>query len=169
VFPSEDADDWRRRWVAAQADVLAEVESSFTGLPVWRSSYQVSEPVGVAALVEFARAAYDGDDALVPPTGEPPMRVARTRAGAVLHIALPFVAKSDIDLARHGDELVVTVGSYRRVIALPAALGRHAVAGARIDDGELQVRFTSVDVSAAPGDRPSSSGKGTGERAGGDR
>ena len=40
VFPSEGADDWRKQWVAAQADVLAEVESSFTGLPVWRSSYQ---------------------------------------------------------------------------------------------------------------------------------
>ena len=67
------------------------------------------------------------------------MTITRTRTGAVLRIALPFVAKSDIDLARHGDELVVTVGSYRRLIALPAALGRHAIAGARIDDGALRV------------------------------
>ncbi len=164
VFPSEGADDWRKQWVAAQADVLAEVESSFTGLPVWRSSYQPSEPVGVDALTEFAHAAYDGDDPLAPPTGQPPMRVARTRTGAVLRIALPFVAKSDIDLARHGDELVVTVGSYRRLIALPAALGKHAVSGARIDDGELRVRFTPVDPAGTEDDRAR-----PGERAGGDR
>jgi len=53
--------------------------------------------------------------------------------------------KSDIDLARHGDELVVTVGSYRRVVALPAALIRHTVAGARIEDGALRVRFRAEE------------------------
>ena len=90
------------------------------------------------------------------------MRVSRTRTGAVLRIALPFVAKSDIDLARHGDELVVTVGSYRRLIALPAALGKHAVSGARIDDGELRVRFTADDRAGGSADR-------RGEQAGGDR
>jgi arsenite/tail-anchored protein-transporting ATPase len=165
VFPAEGADDWRRQWVAAQADVLDEVESSFTGLPIWRSSYQPSEPVGVAALTDFARLAYDGDDPLAPPTGAPPMRVTRTRKGAVLRIALPFVAKSDIDLARHGDELVVTVGSYRRVIALPAALGKHAVAGARMDDGELRVRFAAVDLADTAANRPGrSSGRAGCER-----
>ncbi len=112
--------------------------------------------------MEFARAAYDGDDPLAPPIGRPPMSVSRTRTGAVLRIALPFVAKSDIDLARHGDELVVTVGSYRRLIALPAALGKHAVSGARIDDGELRVRFSAVDHAGGSAGRP-------GERAGGDR
>ncbi len=164
VFPTEGADDWRRQWVAAQSEVLAEVESSFTGLPVWRSSYQSSEPVGVQALEAFALAAYGDDDPLAPPTGEPPMRVGRTRTGAVLRIALPFVAKSDIDLARHGDELVVTVGSYRRLIALPAALAKHTVAGARIDDGELRVRFTPATEERADG-----AGERGAERAGGTR
>ena len=141
VFPVEGADPWRRRWVDAQADVLAEVEQSFTGLPIWRSSYRSAEPVGVEALHGFARAAYGGDDPLAAPTSQSPVSVTRTRAGATLRIALPFVATSDIDLARHGDELVVTVGSYRRLIALPAALSRQAIAGARMEDGVLRVRF----------------------------
>ena len=145
VFPSEGADPWRRQWVEAQAGVLAEVEQSFTGLPVWRSCYAVSEPVGVEALGDFARQAYGDDDPLAPPTGEPPMTVTRTRSGATLRIALPFVAKSDIDLARHGDELVVTVGSYRRLMALPAALSKHVIAGARMDDGALRVRFRPAE------------------------
>ncbi|MEP7090247.1 MAG: ArsA family ATPase [Nocardioidaceae bacterium] len=144
VFPAEDADDWRRTWVAAQAAVLAEVEQSFTGLPVWRSTYRASEPVGIEALQDFARQAYAADDPLARATGEPPMTVTRTRTGATLRIALPFVATSDIDLARHGDELVVTVGSYRRLIAMPTALSRHSITGARIDDGALKVRFQAA-------------------------
>jgi arsenite/tail-anchored protein-transporting ATPase len=141
VFPTDGADGWRLQWAAAQAEVLAEVDESFTGLPVWRSPYQPAEPVGVASLSGFAAAAYGEDDPLAAPTTESPMTITRTPSGAVLRIALPFVAKSDIDLARHGDELVVTVGSYRRLIALPAALSRQAIAGARMDDGVLRVRF----------------------------
>jgi arsenite/tail-anchored protein-transporting ATPase len=141
VFPTDGADGWRLQWAAAQAEVLAEVDESFTGLPVWRSPYQPAEPVGVASLGGFAAAAYGEDDPLAAPTTESPMTITRTPSGAVLRIALPFVAKSDIDLARHGDELVVTVGSYRRLIALPSALGKQAVAGAHVDDGVLRVRF----------------------------
>ena len=63
------------------------------------------------------------------------------RPGAELRIALPFVRRDDVDLARHGDELVVTVGSYRRLLSLPAALSRHRVTGARVEDGALRVRF----------------------------
>jgi arsenite-transporting ATPase len=121
--------------------VLREVEQSFVGLPIWRSSYRSCEPVGVGELASFADAVYDGHDPLASPRGDGPLTITRTKSGAVLRIALPFVAKSETDLARHGDELVVTVGSYRRLFALPAALSRLAISGARIDDGALQVRF----------------------------
>ena len=141
VFPSAGADAWRKQWVAAQSEVLREVEQSFVDLPIWRSSYRPCEPVGVEELAAFATAAYGDDDPLAMPIGEEPMSVTRTPNGAILRIALPFVARADIDLARHGDELVVTVGSYRRLLALPSALTRQVVGGARIEDGVLQVRF----------------------------
>lgn len=149
VFLAEGADPWRRTWAEAHAAVLVEVEHSFGGLPVWRSSYQPVEPVGVTALHDLAAAAYGTDDPLAPPPGPSPMTFTRTRAGTTLRLALPFVAKSDIDLTRHGDELVVTVGSYRRLIALPARLGRASVIGARIDDGALKVRFSADHVDIA--------------------
>ncbi len=141
VFPGDGADSWRQRWVEAQQQVLGEVRQSFGGLPVWRSAYSAHEPVGVEALAEFARAAYDGQDPLAEPVGEGPLTITRTPTGAELRIALPFAQRDDVDLARHGDELVVTVGSYRRLLALPAALRRHRVNAARVDDGVLRVRF----------------------------
>ena len=141
VFPGDGADSWRQGWVEAQQQVLGEVRQSFGGLPVWRSAYSAHEPVGVEALAEFARAAYDGQDPLAEPVGEGPLTITRTPTGAELRIALPFAQRDDVDLARHGDELVVTVGSYRRLLALPAALRRHRVSAARVDDGVLRVRF----------------------------
>ena len=109
VFPAEGADAWRAGWVGAQDAVLAEVGQSFAGLPIWRSAYQPGEPVGVDALARFAEAAYDGDDPLAAPDRRRPVHDQPRRAGAVLRLALPFVARADVDLARHGDELVVTV------------------------------------------------------------
>ncbi len=141
VFPGGDGDAWRERWVTSQQAVLAEVRESFAELPVWLSAYRAGEPVGIADLVSLAGSAYDGADPLAVPTGEGPMTITRTDTGAVLRIALPFAHKRDVDLARHGDELVVTVGSYRRLLTLPAALRRHRVVAARVEDGSLQVRF----------------------------
>jgi arsenite-transporting ATPase len=152
VFPSEGADDWRSQWVAAQHAVLEDVERSFGNLPIWRSAYRTAEPVGLEALREFAESAYGADDAIAAPAGDGPMSIKRTRTGAAtLRIALPFADRSDVDLARHGDELVVTVGSYRRLLTLPAALNRHQVVGARVDGGSLQVRFMSA-VESLPGE-----------------
>jgi arsenite-transporting ATPase len=143
VFPAGGADDWRAGWVAAQDAVLAEVDASFQGLPVWRSVYRPQEPVGVEALETLAREVYAGvpGDPLAPPTGEGPFRVARTASGAIAHLALPGATRDQVQLARNGDDLVVTVGSYRRLLTLPQGLARLQIAGGRVEAGELQVRF----------------------------
>jgi arsenite-transporting ATPase len=149
IFPAGDADDWRAGWVMAQDQVLSEVDQSFAGLPIWRSEYRASEPVGVEALAALAEDLYAGSDPLARPRGAGPYRVTRTSSGAVLHLALPFVTRAEVGLARNGDELVVTVGSYRRLLTLPAGLGRLQVAGAGVDEGELRVRFREAATSAA--------------------
>jgi arsenite-transporting ATPase len=143
VFPGDDADPWRAGWVAAQAQILDQVADSFADVQVWRSEYQPSEPVGLEALADLGRRLYDGGDPLAVPALREPFRVTRTSDGAVLHLRLPFVGRADVDLARDGDDLVVTVASYRRLLTLPAGLSRHRVAGARVDGGELQVRFAA--------------------------
>ncbi|UDY22520.1 ArsA family ATPase [Nocardioides sp. Kera G14] len=144
IFPSEGADDWRAGWVAAQQQVLSDVEASFAGLPVWRSVYRPREPVGVQALEALACEVFvdlADTDPFAPAAGEGPFTVTRTSTGAIAHLALPGATKEQVDLARNGDDLVVTVGSYRRLLTLPAGLARLRVSGARVEGGELQVRF----------------------------
>jgi arsenite-transporting ATPase len=151
LFPAGGADDWRAGWVVAQDEVLEQVAESFAGLPVWRSEYRPAEPVGVRALTTLAEEAYAGADPLAVPDGDGPLRLTRDPRGAVLHLALPGVTRAEVDLARHGDDLVVTVGSYRRLLTVPAGLARHRVAGARVQDGELQVRFVDASEGTSEG------------------
>lgn len=148
VFPG-GGDPWRAGWVEAQDAVLTQVAQSFAGLPVWRSEYRSAEPVGVDALRTLAADVYAGSDPLATPRGAGPFRVERTTDGALLRLALPLVTRAEVDLARNGDELVLTVGSYRRLLTLPAGLARLDVAGARVVDGELRVRFAEPATTGA--------------------
>lgn len=148
VFPG-GGDPWRAGWVEAQDAVLTQVAQSFAGLPVWRSEYRSAEPVGVDALRTLAADVYAGSDPLATPRGAGPFRVERTTDGALLRLALPLVTRAEVDLARNGDELVLTVGSYRRLLTLPAGLARLDVAGARVVDGKLRVRFAEPATTGA--------------------
>lgn len=146
IFPDGGDDPWRAGWVEAQRSVLAEVDQSFAGLTQWRSIYRPAEPVGVEALRAFADEIHAGSDPLAPPEGEGPLSLTRSDEGALLSLALPGVQRGEVELARHGDDLVVTVGAYRRLLTLPPGLSRHVVRGARVVDGVLQVKFEEAGV-----------------------
>ena len=145
VFPAEGADDWRGGWVRAQAARLAEIEDSFAPLPIYRAPYQPGEPVGTDALAGLAGRIYGDDDPFTARDQPDPLVIRPGDAGTYeLDLALPGAGKGEVDLARRGDDLVITVGAYRRVLALPAALNRRRVAGATLREGRLRVDFAPV-------------------------
>ncbi len=149
VFPSEASDPWVRGWAQAQADVMTDVADSFADVSVWTAPYASGEPVGLPALGELADCVYGNADPLAVAAGAESMRVIRTESGSVLTLRLPLVDSSEVRLARDGDDLVVSVASYRRLLTLPPSLARCRVVGARVRTGELQVRFADPD-SAEP-------------------
>ncbi|WP_219462736.1 ArsA family ATPase [Nonomuraea rhizosphaerae] len=139
VFPAGGADEWRAQWVSAQSRLLAEAEESFAPLPVHVVPYLAAEPVGKDALAELGAAIYGDSDPFAAPAVEPPLRLSADE----LTLALPGADRADVDLARKGDELIVTAGPYRRILALPVALARRKISGAALRDGVLRVRFTA--------------------------
>ena len=149
VFPEGGGDAWRTTWVAAQGRVLDDAADSFAGLDLRTSVYRATEPVGREELLDLARTVYGDDDPLARGATRSPMSVRSLASGLVLSVSLPLASQDDVRLARKGDELVVSVASYRRLLTLPSGLARHRVAGARVHDGELQVRFTDPTTDAA--------------------
>ena len=146
------AADWLRERAAEQASVLSELRAS--GTPVRTAGYRAAEPTGVAALLELADDLWGADDPAADAAGGPGpatplLRVRRTagdgrslESAFELALHLPGAASGALDLSRIGDdELAITVASGRRVVALPAALRRCAVTGARLDGDELCVVF----------------------------
>lgn len=141
VFPGEAGDAWREGWAQAQGRLMDEVRESFSGLPVWTAAYQAGEPVGVEELQSFSADLYGTDDPAALPTGTGPLELTRDDEEVTLALSLPFASRDDVGLARQGEELIVTVGTHRRVMALPTALRNLEIKGAGLRDGALRVRF----------------------------
>lgn len=57
-------------------------------------------------------------------------------------LRLPGAVKKDLQLVRRGNELLLTVGPFHRIVPLESALRRCTVSGAALTDGVLRVRFT---------------------------
>ncbi|MCW2726727.1 MAG: ArsA family ATPase [Frankiales bacterium] len=146
VFPAgtddAPADDWRAGWVAAQAAQLDGVRRDVHPLPLLTSPYRPAEPVGLEALTALGEELYgQADPGADAAPAEELLGLERTSDGFVLALALPLARRGDVGLTRSGDELVVTVGSHRRVLALPSALKRCVVTGATLSEGRLAIRF----------------------------
>jgi arsenite-transporting ATPase len=141
LLPDAVDDPWFDFWKAAHAEQLAVIEEGFSPVPVLRSELRGAEPIGVAALGELADELYgDLDPTALLHRGQP-LRVESHDGSRRLVQALPFGTRDDLALSRRDDELIVSVGPYRRAIVLPDSLRARKVTAAHLEEGELVVEF----------------------------
>ncbi|MGW3309887.1 ArsA family ATPase [Streptomyces sp. NPDC001073] len=135
VLPESVEDTWLAGLNAQQRKTLDE----------WQGTYDVRtvrhlghDPRGTDDLAALAVPGADESGSAV----EWPVTDRLAEDGVLVwHIPLPGAIRDELDLIRRGDELVVTVGRFRRIVPLPSALRRCTVAGAALREGELRIRF----------------------------
>ncbi|MFC8719493.1 ArsA family ATPase [Kitasatospora sp. NPDC057198] len=131
------ADPWLAATAARQDEQLAAIAQQLGEVPVLVARQPDGGPEALAERLYAAGAPR-------PPAPADPRVEDRLAADnrLVWHLPLPGADRGDLELLRRGDELVLGVGGYRRVLALPSALRRCTVSGAGLADGVLSVRFT---------------------------
>ncbi|WP_369187052.1 ArsA family ATPase [Streptomyces sp. R08] len=135
VLPESVEDTWLAGLNAQQRKTLDE----------WQGTYDVRtvrhlghDPRGTDDLAALAVPGTDEAGSAV----EWPVTDRLAEDGVLVwHIPLPGAIRDELDLIRRGDELVVTVGRFRRIVPLPSALRRCTVASAALREGELRIRF----------------------------
>jgi arsenite-transporting ATPase len=141
LLPESVEDAFFADWRKVQHEQMAEVEAAFAPVPILTSELLPFEPVGIEPLTKLGAALYGVADPTERFSTHEPLRMTAGDGQVVLSIALPFTARSDLDLARTDRELFVGLGPHRRAIALPDSLHRREVRGARMVDGRLEVVF----------------------------
>lgn len=141
LLPQDSSDPWLAGLAAQQEKQAAQWAD---GLPVVPLRHLGRDPQGPEDLAVLSVA--DGLAPAAAPAAPGPAWAVEDRLAQdgvlVWAVPLPRADKSDLDLIRRGDELLLTVGPYRRIVPLPAALRRCTVSGAALADDVLRIRFT---------------------------
>jgi arsenite-transporting ATPase len=146
VLPEEVADPYFERWRAIQKGHLDTVEDAFAEVPRLRLRLFDDEMVGVDRLRYMSDELYGHLDPIFDFSATHPFRIIDDDGGVAMEVDIPFVDKSDLDVYRHGHEIYIQVGPYRRSFILPDALHRREVTRARLDGGTLRVSFSDPDA-----------------------
>ncbi len=141
VVPDASSDGWLRRLRAAQEPHLAEIGRLFPDLGRALAPIRPGEVTGVVELRDFAAEIYGAHDPLAWPSAVGP-RASETPPGShVLTMPLPGVTGDEVQLARSGTVLLVTIGPFRRSLPVPPHLQGRRATGARVANGQLEVEF----------------------------
>jgi arsenite/tail-anchored protein-transporting ATPase len=140
VLP-DDVGEYFRGWWEAQQRYGPLVEKTFHPIPVKQAPFFDREMVGLDLLRELAAALYGGADPTQFYYRGTPYAVTRQNGSFLVSVELPFTEKQQINLSRHGDELVIDLGTWRRTLVLPRILVDAPTEGARFEEGTLKIRF----------------------------
>ncbi|QNE77879.1 ArsA family ATPase [Streptomyces finlayi] len=152
VLPRHSADPWFAGLAAQQEKCLGHWAQEWPGM-LHEAAHLGHDPHGpddLALLGDLApddRAPGRADDPWwiedTTPEGTAP-EVSGDPSGRTLVwcLPLPGAGKKDVHLVRRGDELLLTVGPFHRIVRLEPGLRRCTVSGAALTGGVLRVRFT---------------------------
>lgn len=141
VLPDLVEDPYFERWRAIQKGHLDTIDDAFAEVPRLRLRLFDDEMMGVDRLRVMAEELYGDRDPIDDFFATSPYRVVDSGDSVTMELDVPFVEKSDLEVFRHGNELYVQLGSYRRSFLLPDALQRRVVSKAQLDGGTLRVTF----------------------------
>lgn len=140
-LPAQVSDPLLRSWSDIHQRYAREVEQSFQPLPIFQVPLFAEEVVGERMLMKMGEAIYGSADPSQKFYEGSSQRMQKEGSDYVLALRVPFADKEAIDLSRQDGELFVTLGNYRRQISLPRVLASRQTLGAKIEDGELKIRF----------------------------
>ncbi len=141
VLPAAVDDSYFARWREIQKGHLAAVEEGFADVAIQHLRLFDEEMVGIERLRQVGLELFGDSDPTDRLSDGRPFRVEDVGDDVVMIVAVPLAERGDVDLMRHGNELVITVGPYRRSIILPDSLSRRHVRRAQLVEGELRITF----------------------------
>lgn len=148
VLPEAADGDYFARWREIQARHLERVDDNFREVPRPRLRLFDDEMVGVDRLRILAGELYADAHPIDDFHATSPFDVSEEAGRVVLHLRIPFAEGGELSVRRHGRELNVGLGPYRRAFVMPDTLTRRTIESAKLVDGTLSVVFAPVGTPA---------------------
>jgi arsenite-transporting ATPase len=151
LLPENLADDFFHSWKESERKYYQLIEQSFSPIPILKAPLLEQEVVGETRLRTLAQAIYGEQDPVKFFFQGKAQEIQKEDSYYILSLTLPFTTKEQISLTRHGDELIVQIGNFRRNLILPHLLAGLSVKEAKLGNGELKIKFADKEVIADEG------------------
>ncbi len=142
VIPEID-DPYFQKWRETQAKYLSRIEKSFYPLRIFKIYLKREEVIGLKLLEDIALDMYgaNGDPAEIY-SQEKPFSIDTDMDGNVLlTINLPFGKKEETKIRKSGEELIIEIGDYKRILLLPKIAQNMKIESAHFEDKKLKIKF----------------------------
>jgi arsenite-transporting ATPase len=142
VLPPQAPGGFFDEWQRSQRRILTESEEYFAPVPVRPVPLLAREAFGQERLTELAALLYPGgEDPTQAAMLHSPYEFAKQNGRYVVQLRLPFAKKSDVDLFKKGDELVIQIGTLKRHVGLPTSMAHLVPRKARLEHDTLIVEM----------------------------
>ncbi|SFC72324.1 ArsA family ATPase [Streptomyces aidingensis] len=131
LLPGGSPDSWLAGLAARQRAGLTRLMDLAAELPLHRVAHLGRPAAGVPALAGLG----------IPAAGRPVPAPAPEATDGALRLPLPGIRRDELQLVRHGGQLIVTAGPFRRRLPVPPGCHSRPISGAVLDGGALTVRF----------------------------
>ena len=143
VFPDEIRDPFFDTWKRRQEKNIAFVGEAFGNLPMLKAPLFGEEMGGLDMLRRLADELYGERNPAERLFDGVVHKLEKLDGDAnwLLRVPIGFAEKEQLDLFRSRDEITLSVGPYRRNIALPDELRELEIASAKFEEKFLNIRF----------------------------
>ncbi|MCX6650375.1 MAG: ArsA family ATPase [Methanomassiliicoccales archaeon] len=141
LLPEEDRGHYPDAKYEEQAKYMDLIDESFSPLKMLRAYQSSTEVVGKKSLMVLADQLFGDTDPAQVYSTEKSMEIFTRDGVDMLALKLPFSSKGQVELYKSSDVLIVTVGWYKRSVALPYSLVQKEAHKAEFKDGRLLISF----------------------------
>ncbi|MEE9549064.1 MAG: TRC40/GET3/ArsA family transport-energizing ATPase [Candidatus Binatia bacterium] len=145
LFGEEMNEGYFKEWGVIHNRYRREIKEMFAPLPVWTVHLFEREVVGLKMLERMGETLFARRDPTNIHYSHPVQWVERKQGNVHLKLRLPFLARKQISLIHKDQEILITIGNFRRNIFLPRALAGREVGRANLSEGVLDIEFTGKE------------------------
>ncbi|MHA1130596.1 MAG: ArsA family ATPase [Candidatus Helarchaeota archaeon] len=143
IIPEEIEEPYFQKWKQTQQKYMERIESTFHPLKILKIYLKEEEVIGLKLLEGVAKDMYGlmGDPSEVYSTEKPFTIDTDIDGNIIMKISLPFIKKENTKVRKKGEELIIQVGEYKRILLLPTIAQNMKIAGARFEGRKLILKF----------------------------
>ena len=143
VIPEEIKDPYFRKWKETQTMYMKRIENTFYPLKLMKIYLREEEVIGFNLLEKIANDMYGskGDPTEIYSQEKPFTIDTDAEGNVIMTISLPFAKKGKTQIRKKGEELIIEIDEYKRILLLPTIAQSMKVGSARFEGTKLIVTF----------------------------